>query len=82
METLQAIETGAKDTLNAGLGLFRTVEEKLAEIQGQIVANYNGLVSKGAADTSEPVSKLRNGLDQAIAGVKDVQTKVEAQFKN
>lgn len=78
MAAFETIETGARDALNAGLGLYKTVETQLRELQSTVTTNYTQLVTKGAADQSEPVVKLRSLLDQGLAQVKDVQSKVEA----
>jgi hypothetical protein len=80
------METTVRDTLNAGLGLVKSLEQnvevKVAEIRAQIGAGYTELVSKGAADQSEGVVKLRSLLDQGLAQVKDVRTKIEGVLKN
>jgi len=81
MAAFDTIETGARDALNAGLGLAKTVETQLRELQSTITINYTQLVSKGAADQSEPVVQLRTLLNQGLAQVKDVQSKVEASFQ-
>ncbi len=71
------LEQGARDVLNAGLGLFQTVAERVGQIQNDIAGGYQDLVSKGASDNSELVTNLRGNLDKGITVVKDVQTRVE-----
>ena len=79
---MSAIETGVRDTLNAGLGLVKTIEEQFSSVQSQVENGYTDLIAKGAADKSEGVVKLRVMLDQGISQVKEAQTKVASYFQN
>ena len=74
---MQAIEKTLHDVLNAGLGAFGEVTAQAETVKKQVETFYGELVARGAADKSEAVEKLRAGLDQGLAQVKDVQTKVE-----
>ena len=71
-----------QNALNAGLGLYRTAEEKFQGLREQIEQGYTELVAKGGTDQSENAGKLREILNQGLSQVKDLQGKVEAALKN
>ncbi|MCB1323802.1 MAG: hypothetical protein H7A21_12260 [Spirochaetales bacterium] len=78
----QTIENGARDLLNAGLGLFKTVEESVNKFKADLEKSYNDLIKTGAGDTSEQAVTLRKYLDQGISAVRDAQGKVEGLVKS
>ena len=77
---MQAIEKTLHDVLNAGLGAFGEASAQAETVKKQVETFYGELVARGAADKSETVEKLRTGLDQGLAQVKEVQGKVEGAF--
>ncbi len=79
--TIQTLEPGARDLLNAGLGLFRTVETRLNELQAGLAANYTSLVNRGAADASPEVKKLHGLLDEGFARLREIQERVSSAVK-
>jgi hypothetical protein len=81
MSVSQTIETGANSALNVGLGVFKTVELAVQDIQASLGKTYSDLIARGAADNSEVAVNLRTGLDRGIAAVRDVQSKVEGALK-
>lgn len=81
MAVSENIEKSAHDALNVGFGLFKTVETQIQELQAQISKNYEALIAKGAADTSEIAANLRTQLDKGLAAVKDAQAKVDEVVK-
>ena len=81
MAVKETIENGAREALNVGFGLFKTVEAQIQDLQSQIVKNYEALVAKGAADNGEVAATLRSQLDKGLSAVKDAQTKVEGAVK-
>lgn len=76
-----AIEKNLHDVLNAGLGLFQTVQGRIDLLQKDIVTSYEGLVSRGAADKSAVVEKLRETVDQGFNAVRELQTKAPSAAK-
>ncbi len=74
---LETIEKGAKDLLNAGLGLFQVAAETAGKIQSNVATGYEELVGRGATDTSELVVSMRSNLDKGIDLYKDAQLKVQ-----
>lgn len=79
--TIQTLEPGARDILNAGLGLFRTVEARLSEAQASVANAYTSLVNRGAADASPEVKKLHGLLDEGIARLREIQGRVAGAVK-
>jgi hypothetical protein len=75
------LETGLRNAVNAGIGVYKLAQEKLAEVQTQLNQGYSSLVSRGAADQSADVAKLRSLLDQGLTAVKDGQGKLEGLLK-
>ncbi len=76
------VESGVRDVLNAGLGLFQTVSAKVENVQKDILSSFNSLVSRGASDKSELAQKLRGGLDKGLTVVKEVETKLGIKTQN
>ncbi len=76
-----AIEKNLHDVLNAGLGLFQTVQGRFETLQKDIVASYEQLVSRGAADKSQMAERIRGTVDQGLTAVRDLQAKAEGVAK-
>ena len=76
MAVVENIENGAREALDVGLGIFKTVEAKIQELQTQVVKGYDELVAKGAADNSEVAANLRTQLDKGMSAVKDASAKL------
>ncbi len=66
-----AIEKTIVDILNAGIGLFQTGKEGLDKAKVELEKVYSDLAAKGASDTSETATKLRESLDKIIADIKE-----------
>ena len=81
MAVIENIGNGAKSALNVGLGLYKSVEARVQEIQSEIEQTYKELVVRGAADSSEVAVGIRSNLDRGIAAVRETQTKVESVVK-
>lgn len=81
MAVIENIGTGAKSALNVGLGLYKSVEARVQEIQNEIEQTYKELVVRGAADSSEVAVGIRANLDRGISAVRDAQAKVESVIK-
>lgn len=79
--TIQSLEPGARDILNAGLGLFRTVEARVSELQAGLASSYTSLVNRGAADASPEVKKLHGLIDDGIARLREIQNRVAGAVK-
>ena len=84
MAVVETIGNGAKEALNVGLGIVKTLEAGAQDLQAgvqkfqaDVEKTYAELVARGAADSSEVAVGIRTNLDKGIAAVRDVQTKVE-----
>lgn len=72
------IEQNAYDVLNAGLGVYQAVRNRVENLQKNIEDYYRDLVKRGASDQSEQVQKLRGGLDRGIETVREIQEKFQS----
>ena len=79
---MSAIETGVRDTLNAGIGLAKTIEETVTKTIADIEAGYKELVAKGAPEGEQLIAKVQGLVDEGVAQVKDTQAKVESYMKS
>ena len=78
---MAAIEKNLHDVLNAGLGLFQTVQGRIDLLQKDIVSSFEGLVTRGAADKGGVAEKIRETVDQGFNAVRDFQVKSEGSKK-
>ena len=76
-----SIEKNLHDVLNAGLGLFQTVQGRIDLLQKDIVSSFEGLVSRGAADKSNVAEKIRETVDQGFNAVREFQVKTDGAGK-
>ena len=70
-----------QDLVNAGIGLYKAGEENLQGFLSTLQKSFEELKSKGAQDSSETATRLRESLDNTIKGVKDVSEKAEGNLK-
>ncbi len=81
MSVATDFEKNAREALNVGLGVFKTIESQVQAVQTQVTKGFQDLVNRGAADQSPVAANLRTQLDKGLSALKDAQVRVEGAIK-
>ncbi len=86
MAVIDEIENGARRLMHAGIGVARTIEEQVAELQTNIEKvktdaqqAWEDLVLKGAKDNREDAANIRRKFDEGVTTVRQIQAKVSGK---
>ncbi len=82
MAIVDDIEKNTRRLVNAGIGAYRTVEEKFEGFKADVEKTraewekgFEDLVVKGAADDSDEARNIRSKLDEGVTAVRKFQEK-------
>jgi hypothetical protein len=65
------MEKQIMDILNAGIGLLQSGKDGVEKAKVELEKTYSELTAKGAQDTSEAATKVRESLDKMLVDIKD-----------
>ncbi|PJZ69488.1 hypothetical protein CH373_18335 [Leptospira perolatii] len=70
------------DAVNACLGILMTTSEALNKAKGEISQTYQNLITKGAADNSEPAKKARELFNKVSTEIKEISSSAEKSYES